>query len=64
MAITQMQCLLTLWLKMSHFIRSVLNHGKCGTRLKLLPLVSLFICGVGIFSSCHDNNSYENPHFL
>ena len=38
MTITQMQCLLTIWLKMSHFIRSVLDFGKCGTKLKLLPL--------------------------
>ena len=38
MAITQVQCLLTIWLKMSHYIRSVLDHGKCGTKMKLLPL--------------------------
>ena len=38
MAITQMQCLLTIWLKISHFIRSVLDHGKYGTKLKLLPM--------------------------
>ena len=38
MAITQMQCLLTIWLKMSHFIRSVLDHGKCGAKLNLFPL--------------------------
>ena len=33
-----MQCLLTIWLKMSHFIRSVLDHGKYSTKLKLFPL--------------------------
>ena len=38
MAITQVQCLLTIQLKMSHFIRSVLDHGRCGTKIKLLSL--------------------------
>ena len=33
--IPQMQSLSTILLKMSHFIRSVSDHGKCGIILKL-----------------------------
>ena len=35
MAIPQMRGLFTIWLKMSHFIISVSDQGKCGTKLKL-----------------------------
>ena len=49
MAITQVQCLLTIWLKMSHFIRSVLDHGKCGTKMKLLAL-EVYSCVAWEFS--------------
>ena len=32
----QKQSLSTIWLNMSHFIRSVSNHDECGIKLKLL----------------------------
>ena len=35
MTIPQMQSLSTIWLKMSHFIRSVSYHGKCGIESKV-----------------------------
>ena len=35
MTIQQMQSLSPIWLKMSHFIRSVSDHGKCVIKLKL-----------------------------
>ena len=65
MAITQVQCLLTIWLKMSHFIRSVLDHGKCGTKMKLSPLeVYSCVASVGIFSSCHRNKLRKSTFFV
>ena len=49
MAIKQVRGLSTIWRKMSHFIRSVSDHGKCGTKLKLLT-VEVHLCVVWEFS--------------
>ena len=35
MTIEQMQCLSKIWLKMSHFIRSVSDHGKYDIKFKV-----------------------------
>ena len=43
-----MQDLSIIWLKMSHFTRTVSDHGKCGTKLKLSP-VEVHSCAVWVF---------------
>ena len=43
-----MQGLSIIWLKMSHFTRSVSEHGKCGKKLKLSP-VGVHSCAVWVF---------------
>ena len=47
--IQQMRSLSTIWLKMSHFIRSVSDHVKCGIILKL-PTVGVHSCVFRKFS--------------
>ena len=49
MTILQMRSLSTIWLQMSHFIRSVSDHGNCGIILKL-PTVGVHPCVFGTFS--------------
>ena len=49
MAILQMWCLSTIWLEMRHFIRSVSDHGKYGTKVKL-STVSIHSCIVSAVS--------------
>ena len=49
MTILQMRSLSTIWLKMSHFIRSVSDYGKYGIILKLLTL-GVHLCAFGKFS--------------
>ena len=48
-AILQMRSLSTIWLKMSHFIRSVSDHAKCSIILKL-STVGVHSCVFGNFS--------------
>ena len=43
MTIPQMWSLSTIWLKKSHFIGSVSDHGKCGIKLKF-PTVEVHLC--------------------
>ena len=43
MAILQKRCLSPIWLKMRHFIRSVSDHDKYGTKLKL-SMVEVHSC--------------------
>ena len=47
--ILQMRSLSTIWLKMSHFIRSVSDHVKCGIIVKL-PTVGVHSCVFWNFS--------------
>ena len=47
--ILQLRSLSTIWLKMSHLIRSVSDHSKCGIILKL-PTMGVHLCVFGKFS--------------
>ena len=65
-----MQGLSIIWLKMSHFTRSVSDHGKCGTKLMLSP-VGVYSCAVWVFlvvamATRGENLSKteKNQHFL
>ena len=49
MTIPQMWRISTIWLQMSHFIRSESDHGKCGIILKL-PTVGVHLCVFWQFS--------------
>ena len=64
-----MWCLSTIWLKMSHFIKSVLDQVKCGTKLKL-STVEVYSCVVWEFSvvamatAVKNESKTDNPHLL
>ena len=45
----KMRSLSTMWLKMSHLIRSVSDHGKCGIKLKV-PTMEVHSCVVVVLS--------------
>ena len=49
MTIPQVWSLSTIWLQISHFIRSVSDHGKCGIELNL-PTVGVYSCVFWEFS--------------
>ena len=65
-----MQGLSIIWLKMSHFTRSVSEHGKCCKKSKLSP-VGVHSCAVWVFlvvamATTGENSSKteKNQHFL